>query len=569
MFFFALIAFTGCAALSGDNTIETPAAHHTPGPQPASRLSTGSYYYYSEAYLMRKQGRLDEAIQLMSAAVNADPDTLFLQVELASFYAMKKDPESALTVLDKVLSKDPEHLSALKLFARLKMTRKQNDQAIAAYEKIIRIDDDINESALLLGSLYLEGKQYDKALEVYTTLANRHPDAYAAYFFMGKAHALKGNTSAAETAYLRTLELAPDIDEPKHELAKIYKQTDDVEKLAELYHRILDDDATNVEVTAELGLLYLRMQQPEESQKVFADLGKRSDEDNDLVRKIIQLYLNQKKVDQGITVLKGMLKGSPESAFIHYVLGVTFSEKDDIENALFHLKKVHADSEYHDKTIVHMALLLHKKGDITEAIDLLNQAIKSAPDNPDIYLYLGWFYEDDEKLEDARQAISDGLEIDGDNVKLLFRLGVILDKLGLKDQSISSMKSVIELDPENANALNYLGYTYADMGKNLDEAEKLVKAALAIKPDDGYITDSLGWIYYQKGEYERALATMEKAVTLVPDDPVILEHLGDIYMKLNNTQKALLFYRKSLQYQKKDDTQIRRKIKAAGGTDKE
>ena len=68
---------------------------------------------------------------------------------------------------------------------------------------------------------------------------------------------------------------------------------------------------------------------------------------------------------------------------------------------------------------------------------------------------------------------------------------------------------MIRLDPKNANALNYLGYTYADLGTNLDEAEKLIKEALNYKPDDGYITDSLGWVYYKKGLYENAVEMLE------------------------------------------------------------
>jgi len=128
------------------------------------------------------------------------------------------------------------------------------------------------------------------------------------------------------------------------------------------------------------------------------------------------------------------------------------------------------------------------------------------------------------------------------------------------------MKAVIEIDPENANALNYLGYTYADIGKNLDEAERLVKLALQYKPEDGYITDSLGWIYFKKGKLDQALLLLQKAVTLIPEDPTILEHLGDVYMKLDKREKALEYYKDSLKHRKNDNEIIKNKIKGAGGT---
>ncbi|MBU4258236.1 MAG: tetratricopeptide repeat protein, partial [Proteobacteria bacterium] len=146
------------------------------------------------------------------------------------------------------------------------------------------------------------------------------------------------------------------------------------------------------------------------------------------------------------------------------------------------------------------------------------------------------------------------------NTELHFRLGVVYDKWNKKEASIESMKTVISLDPQNANALNYIGYTYAELGINLDEAERLIKEALKYMPDDGYITDSLGWVYYKKGLYKEALKFLKKAVNLVPDDPTILEHMGDTYLKINDKKKALMFYERSLLNREKDKAGIEKKI---------
>ena len=129
------------------------------------------------------------------------------------------------------------------------------------------------------------------------------------------------------------------------------------------------------------------------------------------------------------------------------------------------------------------------------------------------------------------------------------------------------MKKVISLDPKNANALNYLGYTYADLGQDLDEAERLIKEALKQKPDDGYITDSLGWVYYKKGLFSKAVTFLEKAASLEPEDPIILEHLGDAYLKDNQNQKALKFYKRSLKNKgdNNDKTALEKKIEALKG----
>ncbi len=137
-----------------------------------------------------------------------------------------------------------------------------------------------------------------------------------------------------------------------------------------------------------------------------------------------------------------------------------------------------------------------------------------------------------------------GIEVDPDQAELYFRLGALLDKLGQKRESIQQLKTALKLDPFHALALNYLGYTYAERGTNLDEAEDLIKRALKVRPNDGYIIDSLGWVYFKKKKYDEALVELEKAWKLVPNDPVIGEHLGDVYFKKALWEKALKVYRR-------------------------
>ncbi|MEK6601610.1 MAG: tetratricopeptide repeat protein, partial [Candidatus Binatota bacterium] len=115
---------------------------------------------------------------------------------------------------------------------------------------------------------------------------------------------------------------------------------------------------------------------------------------------------------------------------------------------------------------------------------------------------------------------------------------------------------------QNAAALNYLGYTWAEMGIHLDEAENLIVRALKIEPNDGFYIDSLGWVYYQKGDYKRAVQQLERAVELANDDPTIIEHLGDAYEKAGKLDGALQRYRDALKRSKEEEqsNRIREKI---------
>jgi len=120
---------------------------------------------------------------------------------------------------------------------------------------------------------------------------------------------------------------------------------------------------------------------------------------------------------------------------------------------------------------------------------------------------------------------------------------------------VSQLKKTIELHPEYDEALNYLGYSYADKGMNLDEALDLIMRAIKISPDSGYIRDSLAWVYFKKGMYEEALEEIKKAIAHVENDPVILEHLGDIYYELKDYKGAKDSWQKSIEFQK-DENEI-------------
>jgi len=164
----------------------------------------------------------------------------------------------------------------------------------------------------------------------------------------------------------------------------------------------------------------------------------------------------------------------------------------------------------------------------------------------DIIIYLASFYENDKNHEKAITLLKKGLKNSPGNTSLLFKLGTVQDKAGFNKESLAAMKKIIEIDPKDAGALNYLGYSYADQGVNLDEALLLIKRAYDLRPDDGYITDSLGWIYFKKGNYKKAVEYLEKAAELTSHDTIVSDHLGDAYQKANQLQEALSSYQKAL-----------------------
>ena len=233
----------------------------------------------------------------------------------------------------------------------------------------------------------------------------------------------------------------------------------------------------------------------------------------------------------------------------------------DLEQALARFDAIPADGPYGLKARVHRAFILEKQGNAEGAISTLKEVIAQHPLEEDGYLYLGNMYETLERFSEAEVVLRQGIEVAPKDQRLHFRLGVVLDRKGERQRSISQMEKVIELDPDDAAALNYLGYTLAEMGVRLGEAEELIKHALEIRPGDGYFADSLGWVYFKMGRHTEALQWIRKALEKMPDDPLITEHLGDTYRALGRWRKAQKAYERALRLGHENPDQLKAKLK--------
>jgi tetratricopeptide (TPR) repeat protein len=142
-----------------------------------------------------------------------------------------------------------------------------------------------------------------------------------------------------------------------------------------------------------------------------------------------------------------------------------------------------------------------------------------------------------------------------------YRKGLTADLAGENAVMETAFRRCIELNPQDHEAMNHLGYSWAEKGQNLEEAQRLIQKALDLQPDHGAYLDSLAWVFYQKGEYKRARPWIEKAAARLPDDPVIHEHLGDIYAKLGLNEKAITAWNRALDCKSPNREAIESKIK--------
>ena len=148
-----------------------------------------------------------------------------------------------------------------------------------------------------------------------------------------------------------------------------------------------------------------------------------------------------------------------------------------------------------------------------------------------------------DKFEEAAKAYSRGIATitkeTEDDWRIYYYRGVAYERSKQWPQAEADFQQALKLNPNQPQVLNYLGYSWVDMGINLDKALAMIKAAVDLRPNDGYIVDSLGWAYYRLGKYSDAVETLERAVELKPEDSTINDHLGDAYWQVGRKREAL------------------------------
>jgi tetratricopeptide (TPR) repeat protein len=196
--------------------------------------------------------------------------------------------------------------------------------------------------------------------------------------------------------------------------------------------------------------------------------------------------------------------------------------------------RVNADTE--------IAVNLQRLERSKEAEAKLVGIVTKDPKNYDVLMTLGNVYRSNEEFPAAADTYSKALALVAqpgkDQWRAFYYRGIAYEQQKIWDKGEADFRKALSLSPDEPMVLNYLGYAMIERKLNLGEALDMVKKAVALKPNDGYIVDSLGWAYFQLGDYEQAAAQIERAVDLNPADPTIAEHLGDVYWRVGRTLEA-------------------------------
>ncbi len=508
-----------------------------------------SYFYFLWGTHAESNKKYSEAQEAYEKALICDPDADFVLRKLPVLLIKMEKQHAAAQWLREVIKKNPSDIDSQLLLARLDVNSGNTDEAVQIYEKILELAPDNSTVRLRLGYLYSQQGRYQEGEKTIKVLLTKDPDSYFALLYLARLAIQSGDFNTAATLYekILTLNWSQDL---VYEMTEFYGMREQYQRVEELYASILKKEPENER--AALGRVHalLLADRDKEALTELARIRTFSNKPINIDLISSRVFIRTKNFDKANALLERIL-AKKESSAARYMLAVIRFETNKREAALAHLRKItHGDEEFENSIVLQTKILSDLKR-TPEAIALVKKLI----DNPNrrqplYYNLLAGIYINQDQLAIGHEILKKGVELYPDNVQLLFEYGLMLEQEEKQDEAIASMEKVVELQPDHVEALNYLGYTWADNNTHLDKALEYIKKAITLKPDNGYILDSLGWVYFRMGELEKARTELEHALSLEPKDPHIHEHMGDIYLSIGQKEKAREAYRQATEMAK-------------------
>jgi tetratricopeptide (TPR) repeat protein len=505
--------------------LAAPPARAAPAPEVSARASAS----YLRGRLAEQEGDWPSALGSYREAVQADPRAPSLRVALAEAHARTGDIPGAEAEARKAIALDPAGPAAAEAWLVLGKTATVVGRPTDA-QRALRSAIEV-QSALaakqppgqapidpdpwrILAQLRLDSGDDAGAEALLDDLSRRLPsDGAAALRDLGRVHAERRELDRAAALYRKAVAVERRDVEAWRRLADLEESRRRFDEARLAWEGLVRQDPDDPDALVGLGRLALRSGNVDGARAFFDQALHVGSDDVEVRTRIAFAWLDARRPAQAIAVVDDGLRSSADGRLL-YVRGLALREERRWEEAAAAFGAVATgDTDLDVAAIAGRASVLERWGRAGEAVAVLQKELARRPRNE----------------------------------RLLFALGVAQERAGDRAGAIATMRQLLQEAPGNAEAMNFVGYTLAERGERLDEAEVLVGRALQIEPDNGSFLDSLGWIQFQRGEVAAAVATLERAEVLAGPEPTILEHLGEAYRRALRDDDAARAFRRALQ----------------------
>ena len=579
------------------------AAPERPVEAPLDRIASAKAYSH---YLQAKQAELKSdwrsALEELQSAVAFDSASASLRMALADAYARTGYLGRAEAEARRALESDPggpTGAEAHLFLGKAAVARHQGPEAARELREAIRLQSQIAkgkppeeavydpEAWRLLAQVELEAGDEGAAARALDDLATRLP-AEGAESLRDLGHMyLERHDLARAESYLRKA-----VQQDRHDveawrrLAEVEEARHRPEEERKAWESLLREDPEDVEGLLALGRLALRAGDPTSARAWFGQVLVVSRDEPGSRASVAFAWLDARRAPEAMQVLEEGLVAFPKEPRLLYAKGLVLQDQRRWEESAEAFAAVAGDDgdlvasarASQSYSLVHLgrnaealqvlgpalaarprdvrllsarAFVLDRSGRAAESAEALEQELRARKGEvggppAELYEALSGSLQQCGRSAEAVRLLKAAVAERPREEALRYTLAVAQDKGGEPEAAIATMQALLEIDPEHADAMNFVGYSWAERGVRLDEAERLLSRALDLKPDNAFFLDSLGWIEFQKGNYVRAVALLEHADSLTEPEPTILEHLGDAYRRTRRPADAARAYRRAL-----------------------
>jgi tetratricopeptide (TPR) repeat protein len=504
-----------------------------------------SYFHFLWGRHAELAAEYEKALALYEKALQCDPDAEFVLRKIPLLLLRLNRGDEAILRLKQYLTQHPEDTISRMLLARIYIRQGEFSKAAAQYRRIHQLDKQNITSLLLLSELYLAENKYDMAKTALRDVLLVDERSYSAHLLLARLLVAEEDFEAGQQHYEQALDITWS-EGLQLELADLLIRQEKYTEAVALYQEILHHDEENEEAQVALIHLYLLQGKEHKAMEELQRLKTTIKDPAQAELTIIRLHTRWGEYNKAIALLEEFLQHN-ELTEARYLLAALLFQEERYEEVLAELQKISPEEKEYEDSIFLQIRALKELDRHEQAVRTLEFAlIHEEGRTPDLYILLAGIYQFIGRDEQCRNTFLRALKIYPDDEQVLYEYGLFLDYIDEQEPALNVMEQIIAMNAEHAGALNYICYTWADKKENLSEALRYISQAAKLKPNNGYIRDSLGWVYYQQGEYEKARKTLEMAVEMAPDDPAILDHLAEVYLALELPEKAKQTWRKAL-----------------------
>lgn len=509
------------------------------------------YLLFTQAMLDENENDLLAAASLLSGPLI--PAKTWME---GGVWLLGRKSKNAIPYLERALGIYPDDMSINLLYAEALLESGRADDGVRVMRDFLKKFPNSIDARLELALLLVKTRQFAEAERLLKNIGQKQRTPLVEYYH---ARALIGmNRNAEAIPYLqKAVRGLPDFVEALTELAYIYEQNGNWKEARNVYERLNRLNFSPREVALRLVNLSLKMKQPE---KALQYIRKGPDSQGFLLA-AAGMLIDARHFLQAENILKRLAAGdnAPPEAYL-LLADVAYEQKKDLGLALSWLDRLPPTGKNALKGILLRAQLLAESGKDAEALEILRAEKKKYPDMPEIQEFEIRLLARKKELPKATELARESAARWPDNPDVLFLLGSVLDEGGDKGGALKVMEKILAIQPDNYQALNYVGYTLAEENRDIPRAISLLTRADEISPNQSFIIDSLAWALFRANRIQESLQQIRRAVNLAEQqDPAIWEHYGDIAKAAGKRDEARRAYRKALDLRPENAKAIREK----------